>query len=91
LVCLQAAASGLPLIATKMHGVEEFMAEDVTGWTVPRNAGDVTSAILRAFNDRARLAVMGEAARRRVEMYGEDEFHRRWRLLLAQVLKTADD
>jgi len=91
LVCLQAAASGLPLIATKMHGVEEFMAEDVTGWTVPRNAGDVTSAILRAFNDRSRLAVMGEAARRRVEMYGEDEFHRRWRLLLAQVLKTADD
>jgi len=84
LVCLQAAAAGLPLIATRIHGVEEFMIHGATGWLVDRAAASIQSAIEEAAGDRNRTAAMGRAARERVEMYSEDRFQRRWVKLLKE-------
>jgi len=86
LVCLQAAAAGLPLIVTRLHGVEEFMADGVTGWVVERNAESIARAIAEAARDRERLHAMGLEARKRIEPYSEEEFKRRWRELLHLAL-----
>jgi glycosyltransferase involved in cell wall biosynthesis len=82
LVCLQAAAAGLPLITTKIYGVEEYMVHGETGWVVDRASSSIRAAIQEAFTNRLQTACMGRQAQQRVQMYSEDEFRRRWRTLL---------
>jgi glycosyltransferase involved in cell wall biosynthesis len=86
LVCLQAAAAGLPLLVTRLYGVEEFMRDGETGWVVERTAESIAAAIVQAAADRPRLRAMGLAARKRVEPYGEAEFRRRWRSLIESLV-----
>ena len=87
LVCLQAAAAGLPLIATRVYGVEEFMVDGQTGWIVDRDPSSIRAAIQEADADRKKTERMGRQALERVRMYGEDEFRLRWKLLLDRELK----
>lgn len=61
---IEAAAMGLPVVATCVDGVPEVVQEDITGLLVP--VGDA-AALARAINtllaDPARRQAMGEAAR----------------------------
>jgi glycosyltransferase involved in cell wall biosynthesis len=86
LVCLQAAAAGLPLLVTRLYGVEEFMRDGETGWIVERTAESIAAAIARAAEDRERLRAMGLAARERVMRYSEAEFRKRWRALIESLV-----
>jgi glycosyltransferase involved in cell wall biosynthesis len=86
LVCLQAAAAGLPLLVTRLYGVEEFMRDGETGWIVERTAESIAAAIERAAADRERLRAMGRTARERVMAYNEAGFRRRWRLLIESLV-----
>jgi len=86
LVCLQAAAAGLPLLVTQLYGVEEFMRDGETGWIVERTAGSVATAIRRAAADREHLRAMGLTARERVMAYNEAEFRKRWRSLIESLI-----
>ncbi|HMJ62383.1 MAG TPA: glycosyltransferase family 4 protein [Bryobacteraceae bacterium] len=88
LVCLQAAAAGLPLLVTRLYGVEEFMRDGETGWVVERSAESIAAAIVQAASDRPRLRAMGLEARKQVEQYSETEFRRRWRELLESLVVT---
>jgi glycosyltransferase involved in cell wall biosynthesis len=81
LVCLQAAAAGLPLLVTRLYGVEEFLLDGVAGWVVERDAESVARAIGRASENRNQLAEMGRVAQKQVAAYSEEEFVRRWRSL----------
>ncbi len=85
LVCLQAAAAGLPLIASRVYGVDEFMIDGKTGWIVERSAKAIAFAIAQALHNRAQVAEMGQGARKRAEEYGEEAFCERWRALLARM------
>jgi len=85
LVSLQAAAAGLPLIASRVYGVDEFMIDGKTGWIVERNAKAIAFAIAQAIHDRAQMATMGQAARERAEEYSEAAFCERWRALLEKL------
>jgi glycosyltransferase involved in cell wall biosynthesis len=85
LVCLQAAAAGLPLITSRVYGVDEFMIDGHTGWIVERNAKAIAFAIAQAIHNRAQVAAMGQAARIRAEEYGEPVFCERWRTLLEKL------
>jgi glycosyltransferase involved in cell wall biosynthesis len=82
LVSQQAAAAALPLIITRLSGVEEFMVDGVSGWTVERNASAVASAIRQAALNREIAEAMGREARSRVEMYSEELFRAQWKALL---------
>lgn len=65
---LEAQASGLPAIATAVGGNVELVHPDSDGELVP--AGDVEAmaqALLSYFNDPARIACHGQAARQRIE------------------------
>jgi glycosyltransferase involved in cell wall biosynthesis len=85
LVCFQAAAAGLPLIASRVYGVDELMIEGQTGWIVERSAKAIAFAVAQALHNRPQLAAMGQAARQRSLEYGEEKFRARWRALLERM------
>jgi glycosyltransferase involved in cell wall biosynthesis len=60
---MEAAASGLPVIATDVRGCRQVVDHDVTGLLVPvRDAAALTAAIIALGDDPARRRRMGGAA-----------------------------
>ncbi|HVW45561.1 MAG TPA: glycosyltransferase family 4 protein [Solirubrobacterales bacterium] len=64
LVTYEAAASGLPLLATRVNGIEDLLRDGVNGWFVERSATDVAARLRTLRADPARRREMGAAARR---------------------------
>ncbi len=83
LVCLQAAAAGLPLIVTAVNGIEEFMDNGTNGWIVERTRASVEAAIRDAVLSPSRAIGMGRAAQERVQEYRQEIFQARWLELLS--------
>jgi glycosyltransferase involved in cell wall biosynthesis len=84
LVCLQAAAAGLPLIATDLYGIEELLQTGVSGWRVERAVESLKDAMRAAFEDAGRTSDMGHRARELAGQYDVWSFQRRWVELLDQ-------
>jgi sugar transferase (PEP-CTERM/EpsH1 system associated) len=65
---LEAMASGLPVVATRVGGNAELIVEGESGWLVPANDPAAMATALRAYIDApATRRAHGSAARRRVE------------------------
>ena len=65
---LEAMATGLPVIATRVGGNVELVEEGRTGFLVPpADAPAMAQAIRRYYDDRALLSTHGRAARKKVE------------------------
>ncbi len=64
---LEAAASGLPLLVTRINGTEELVTEGVNGFFVAREPADVAAKVRRLARDRSLAERMGQAARATVE------------------------
>jgi UDP-glucose:(heptosyl)LPS alpha-1,3-glucosyltransferase len=90
LASLQAAAAGLPLIATRVHGMDEFMTNGETGWIVERDPKAIAAAITDLSNDREHAAAMGREAVKRAAEYSEAVFLSRWRDLLDRMWREED-
>jgi glycosyltransferase involved in cell wall biosynthesis len=70
LVLLEAMARGLPVVATRVGGNPEVVADEETGVLVPPSEPDrLAAAILRVYGDPVLGRRMGEAGRRRVEAH----------------------
>ena len=69
IVALEAAASGLPLLATSVNGLEDFIQDGVNGFFVTREPENVANAIARVIDDPRRLVKMGREAQRRVQAF----------------------
>ena len=69
LVFVEAAASGLPAIATPVGIVEELVGDGEAGLVVDRDASSIGAALSALAADRDRLAAMGRAARSRSAAY----------------------
>jgi len=80
LVSLEAAAAGLLLIVTPLHGVEEFMRDGETGFVVERSVEGVSNGIRRflALTASDKLA-LGQQAREAVRGYSAKQFVANWR------------
>jgi glycosyltransferase involved in cell wall biosynthesis len=75
---LQAAAAGLPVIATRIHGIEDMLEHGVNGWFAERSEEGFAEAMRRAFSDRDALREMGEKARASASAYDRKFFVGRW-------------
>jgi len=82
LAALQAAAAGLPIIATKVGAIEDFVEHDVNGWLVERNVESVSEALRKAMNLKNLLPDMGKKAREAARRFDVMEFRKRWRELI---------
>ena len=65
---VEAAASQLPVVATRVGGMPEIIEEGVTGLLVAANDPvALAEAILTLLRDEGKRRAMGQAARRRAE------------------------
>jgi glycosyltransferase involved in cell wall biosynthesis len=84
----EAAASGLPVIATRTHGVEDLLADGEAGVLVERTVESVADALIRLSRDAGLRARMGRVGRERALRFGPDGFAhavgRAYRQLLGQ-------
>ncbi|MHA1659816.1 MAG: glycosyltransferase family 4 protein [Promethearchaeota archaeon] len=67
LATLEAAASGLPIIATKINGTEELIKEGYNGFFVKRDPEDIAEKINMLIKDENLRKQMGRNARKLVE------------------------
>ncbi|MGE5686772.1 MAG: glycosyltransferase family 4 protein, partial [Gemmatimonadota bacterium] len=67
IVCLEAAACGVPVVAGRSGGLPDAVEDGVTGVLVdPTNIGAAADAIVSLLTDPGRARAMGEAGRKRV-------------------------
>jgi glycosyltransferase involved in cell wall biosynthesis len=78
LACFQAAAAGLPLIATRFNGLEDFLIHGVNGWFVERNVQSVAAAIGEAAAHPENTLFLGRTAQQQVQAYRSEIFRSRW-------------
>ncbi|MDQ6525670.1 glycosyltransferase family 4 protein [Nocardioides sp. LHD-245] len=90
---LQAMASGLPVVATRVGGIPEIVRDGVDGLLVDAGADDQLVAALRTLSADAGLrARMGAAARRRVrERFTAERCARELLAVYETVYETVDD
>lgn len=69
LVAHEAAASGLPVVATRVSGIVDLVGEDQAGILVDRMPRAVGDALARLASDPALRARLGEEGRRRAQGY----------------------
>jgi glycosyltransferase involved in cell wall biosynthesis len=63
LVTYEAAASGLPLLVSRVSGVEDLLEDGKSGWFVPREAGAIGARLDALADDPALRERLGRAAR----------------------------
>ncbi|WP_437812806.1 glycosyltransferase family 4 protein [Sorangium sp. So ce1078] len=87
LTLIEAAAAGLPIVATRVGGNPEIVEEGETGLLVAPGAPETLAAALEAVAVREDRAAMGMRGRARViERFGMDRMIRAYEDLYAEVL-----
>jgi len=70
IINLEAMACGTPVVASRVGGIPEVVADGETGWLVePGDSAALAQALRAALADPERARRMGEAGRRRVEAH----------------------
>ncbi len=69
LVALEAAASGLPLLATPVSGVRELVQDGQAGFLIARDPAAIAERLRELAADPGRRRAMGEAARSAAERF----------------------
>lgn len=69
LATYEAAATGLPLIAARVSGVEDILADGWNGWFVERDAGAIADRLSRLAGDQCLLKTMADRARSSIEPF----------------------
>jgi glycosyltransferase involved in cell wall biosynthesis len=77
LAVYESAASGIPVVATRVNGVEDLLADGTAGFLVERTDAAFTSALARLANDPELRHRMGEAGRRQAIAFGPELFTER--------------
>jgi sugar transferase (PEP-CTERM/EpsH1 system associated) len=87
---LEAMASGLPVVATRVGGNPELIEADVTGTLVPRDDAESMARAMRAYTESAELCrSQGSDARRTVERrFGMEAMVNAYMAVYDQLLAT---
>jgi len=73
LATLEAVASGLPILATKVNGTEELIEEGYNGFFIKRDPADIAEKINILIEDESLREQMGKNARKTAENYSWDK------------------
>lgn len=63
LAMLEAAATGLPLLVSRVSGAEDLVLDGVNGWFVRQHAGDIAQRLNQLASDPSLARQMGDEAR----------------------------
>ena len=78
LVCVQAAAAGLPLLVSQMHGVEEYFEHKKNGWLIERTPQSIAQVLKGISEGEYNLDTMGQFALQSVKKYSHENFRKQW-------------
>jgi glycosyltransferase involved in cell wall biosynthesis len=67
LVAYEAAATGLPVVATRVSGIEDLVVDGRTGFVVRRDTEDIAAALLQLVQAQVRSRIGAEARSRATE------------------------
>jgi UDP-glucose:(heptosyl)LPS alpha-1,3-glucosyltransferase len=84
LATYEAAASGLPLLVTRVSGVEDVLLEDVNGWFIGRDARGISERLTQLMHDEVLRHAMGAASRAAVARYS-------WEAMLEGYVRLYDE
>jgi len=87
LATLEAVASGLPILATKVNGTEELIDDRHNGFFIKRDPADISEKINILIEDETLRKQMGKNARETAENYSWDEIARRTMEVYEEVAK----
>jgi len=87
-VIIEAAASGVPTVASRIYGITDAVEDGLTGLLFPPgNIAELTKALLALIEDQALRQKMGLAARQRIlERFSGENITREQVLLYEEVL-----
>lgn len=85
LVTYEAAACGLPLLVTRVNGVEDLIRDGVNGWVIERDADQIAARLRQLAADPELRRAMGEAARRDSLEHSWARVIERYRALYAEL------
>jgi glycosyltransferase involved in cell wall biosynthesis len=89
MVLLEAAAAGLPIVATRVGGNQEVVIDGETGFLTPPRDSEALAAAMKRLGElpEAQRRSMGERAREHIRgHYGLDRVAERWEELYREVL-----
>jgi len=86
LVTFQAAIAGLPIIATRLYGVEDFLRHGDNGWQIERCAESIAKTVSAAIDSPETMKSVGAQAHIDASDYDIPAFFKRWQTLLDDLL-----
>ncbi len=84
-VSLEAVASGLPLLTTKINGTEELLRNGIEGFFIERNPDDIANKLKILINDKELRQKMGENARKRAMDFSWDIITKKYEELYKEI------
>ena len=87
---LEAAAVGLPSVASQIYGISDTVVDGTTGLLVPaRDVEGLTHALTRLINDPVLRQQLGQAARQRaIDAFSQKTFLKEWMDFYASIAPT---
>ncbi len=88
-VQIEAMAAGLPVIGTKNSGAEDIVDNGINGMIIETGNKEQLKNAIRYFIENSLLIKkMGIAAQKKAEEFTWDNYGRRWKLILSDLMKT---
>jgi len=85
LVCMEAMACSLPVFATAVGGIEDYLRDGINGFRIQTDADDIAAKLAAVFTDPSLMQRLQDGARATAQGYGWDQVGLQYIELLRQI------